>query len=118
MPELPSPDPSRRLPNVYTSPDQTVAKVGSRTIPMQDTMRRSRAPRSRKFGAVTTVAIDRMLMRHALEQADGDASRLVPRSDGSVIIANNQAQARRILGNIAFGALSLSETAARVEGLP
>jgi hypothetical protein len=56
-------------------------------------------------------------MRHALEQAEGDVTRLVPRSDGSVIIANNRAQARRILGNLAFGAVSASETASYVEDL-
>jgi hypothetical protein len=63
------------------------------------------------------VVIDEALMSHALEKADGDASRLVPRLDGSVIIANNRTQARRILGNLAFGAVNASETASSMDDL-
>ncbi len=57
-------------------------------------------------------------MSHATELADGDFGRLVPRVDGSVIVANNRAQARRILGNLTFGAVSPSETVTYAADLP
>lgn len=117
MPEQ-SPDTSRRLPNVYTSPDETVGAVGARSLPPQEPARRRPASQTTKFSAVTCVTINEALMRHAMQQTGGDATRLVPRADGSVIIANNREQARRALADLAFGAVNPANTASRVDDLP
>jgi len=109
MSEQLPPDESRRLANVYNSPDDTVGEVGSRPLPPQEMIKRRPDPFRTKFSAVIRVVIDQALMDYALNEADGDPTRLVPRPDGSVIVANNREQARRALRDPTFGAISLLE---------
>lgn len=108
MPEQP-PDESRLLANLYNSPDETVSEVGSRPLPPREIIKRRPDPSSTKFSAVSRVVIDQALMDHALNEADGDPTRLVPRPDGSVIVANNREQARRALRDPTFGAANQPE---------
>jgi len=72
--------------------------------PEPEAVRPRTTPRVERFGQLSRVAIDQALMDHALEIAEGDASRLVLRSDGSVIIANNRKQATRARRDQRFGA--------------
>jgi hypothetical protein len=87
MPEQFLSDESRRLPNVYTSPDETVAKFGARPFPAREIIRRPSDETKKKFGEVIRTVIDQALWEHALDVAEGDHTRLVPRTDGLVIIA-------------------------------
>jgi len=109
MPEQSPPDESRLLANVYNSPDETVDAVGSRSLPPREIIKRRSGPSSKRFSAVARVVIDRALMDHALDQADGDQTLLVPRPDGSVIVANNREQARRALRDPTFGSVTSQE---------
>lgn len=105
MSEQLPPDESRLLSHVYNSPDDTVGEVGSRSLPPREVIRRRPGPASTRFSAVARVVIDQILMDYALVEADGDRSRLVLRSDGSVIVANNRDQARRALRDPTFGSV-------------
>jgi hypothetical protein len=105
MSEQLPPDESRFLANVYNSPDDTVGEVGSRPLPPQEMIKRRPGPSTTKFSAVSRIVIDQALMDYALDKADGDRTRLVPRPDGSVIVANNREQARRALRDPTFGAI-------------
>jgi hypothetical protein len=93
---------SQRLPRVYTSPDETVDEVGSRSLPPEAAKRR-RAPSVEKFGPITRIAIDEAVMSQARELAGHDLARLVLRSDGSVIVANSREQATQIRRDPSFG---------------
>lgn len=103
------PEQSRLLPNLYNSPDETVSEVGSRPLPPRETIRRRPGPAGAKFSAVTRVVIDQALMDYALNEADGDPTRLTLRPDGSVIVANSREQARRALRDPAFGTVNQPE---------
>jgi hypothetical protein len=98
-------DDQLRLPAIYDSPDKTVDEVASRPSSELEAVRQRTAPSVEKFGKLATVAIDQALMQHALQVAEGDASRLVLRRDGSVIIANSREQASRIRKDVTFGAV-------------
>jgi hypothetical protein len=97
------PDESQLLPNVYNSPDETVDEVGSRPLPAREVVRRQDGRATAKFGELTRIVIDKVLLDFAVAVAEGDRTLLVPRQDGSVIIANNRAQARRVIRDPAFG---------------
>lgn len=97
-------DNSQRLPNVYTSPDETVAAVGAQPFPPHEVIRHRSDRPSQKFSAVVRTVIDRTLWQHALDMAEGDRTRLVPRPDGSVIVANTREQARQAMRDPTFGA--------------
>jgi hypothetical protein len=103
MPEQSPPDLSRRLLHVYTSPDETVGEVGSRSLP-QAAAKRRRAQPVEKFGPLTSIAIDEAVMNHARDLAGQDLARIVLRADGSVIVANSTEQARRVRKDPSFGA--------------
>jgi hypothetical protein len=103
-------DDQPRLPQIYDSPDKTVSEVAARASPEPEAVRQRAVPAVEKFGKVAKVAIDEALMQHALRVAEGDASRLVLRRDGSVIIANSRKQAARARKDLTFGAVELPST--------
>jgi hypothetical protein len=109
MPEQFPLDESRRLPNVYTSPDETVAEVGGRPFAPREIIQRRSGEASKKFGAVVRTVIEQALWEHALNVADGDYTRLVPRPDGSVIVANTREQAQRAKRDPTFGTIGPSD---------
>lgn len=113
----PSEDPNELLfPHLYDASDRVANDVGSQPVPPRKSAAGRRAERhSVKFSAVARVAIDRVLRDHALKVAEGDARRLVLRSEGSVIVANNHEQAKRALRDQTFGAVEASDTATRLD---
>lgn len=87
--KFPPPDNSRRLPNIYEAPDETVNEVGGRSLPAPEhTVQRGTKPKSRS-GQVKEIAVDPAVLQLARILADGALNRLVITQDGSVIIANS-----------------------------
>lgn len=117
MPErMPPEQPNEpRFLDLYNTSDKLVSDFGSQPIPARETVGRRPDHSSRKFGALGRVVIDQTLHDYALRLADGDARRLVLRADGSVIVANNQKQARRALRDRTFGSVEASETASHLD---